>query len=88
MRNIHLPNAIYEHLPKIYLLLALLLIVTPLGAFKWLLVLGLVVGAALIRGRRRDYREALRLRALRARMKKYRSRDESRTESHPAVLVI
>lgn len=56
MFNFHLPEALYEHLPKLYLIVAGFLILTDLSPLKWVAVVSLVLAALLTHQRRRAYR--------------------------------
>ena len=71
MNAIYLPEAVYERLPLIYLVLAALLAVLPLGAHKWALIAALVLAMVVIRRRRRKYREAERVRTSLSLMEKH-----------------
>ena len=62
MFNVYVPDPIYERLPKIYLLTALVLVATPLAQIKWMAVAALVIATMVTRHQRQIYREALRMR--------------------------
>ena len=72
--NIYIPDSIYERLPAIYLVLAVLLALTPVGPVKWLVIATLVAGTVVIRRRRRESREAEQLRRAAEITQKYRIR--------------
>ena len=74
MINIYIPEPIYERLPKIYLILAALLALTPIGPIKWLAIPVLLATTVLIRRWRRESREAEQLRRAAEITQKYRSR--------------
>lgn len=88
MRTIHLPDSIYEHLPKVYLLLALLLLFTPLPAFKWLLIAALVVGTLWIKQHRRKFREERKLREFEATQRKYKAGRRRSLQSRSPLMVL
>lgn len=62
MFNYYVPAPIYERLPKIYLALATVLALTPLGPIKWVPVAALLVLAMLTWSLRKKYREESRSR--------------------------
>ena len=72
MFNVYVPDFIYERLPKIYLLLALVLAVAPLWPAKWVAVAALLAVTVITRSRRQRYRERQREREMAAIMEKYR----------------
>ena len=85
MFNIHLPEPIYEHLPKFYILLAILLALTPMGGSKWWMVAALVVASVWIKRRRREYRQMIQLQELKRLARGYRQR---RSETDSSVWVV
>ena len=72
MSNIYLPDPIYDRLPKIYFVLAVLTLITPLGPVKWPLIIGLVAATFIVSHWRRTAREAEQARTAAAIMEKYR----------------
>ncbi len=68
MFSLHLPRSVYEHLPKAYLLVSLVLAFSNLSEIRWLAVIALVLAAGVTRTRRRAYREAQRRAAMHRRI--------------------
>lgn len=62
MFNIYLPRPIYERLPVIYLILAVVLTILPLAPIKWVSIAALVLALMVTNQRRQANREAHRLR--------------------------
>ncbi len=81
MTNIYIPDSIYQRLPKLYLLLALLLMITPIGPAKWLVIAILLAGTVIITRWRRESREAEQLRRATEITEKYRARLKQSTGS-------
>jgi len=61
MFNIYLPRSIYERLPVIYLVLALVLVLLPLAPIKWVSIAALLLALAVTNKRRQASRGAGRL---------------------------
>ncbi len=65
MFRFHVPSPIYEHLPKLYLMLAVFLSMVELSPIKWVTVMALVLAAWLTGHRRRAYRASQQREAIR-----------------------
>lgn len=68
MFNIHLPLYLYEQLPRVYLLIAVVVAFLDLSAAKWVAVAALVWASWETWRRRRSYRDAQRRAAIRRRV--------------------
>lgn len=71
MFSIYLPDSIYEQLPKIYLLLALGLVFTPLASVKWVAITALAIALVLTKHQRQVYREGQKARNITLMREKY-----------------
>ena len=60
MFSLYVPEPIYERLPKIYFLLAAVLMVAPLAPIKWIAIVALLLALAITRHQRQVYRAAAR----------------------------
>lgn len=69
--NVYLPKPLYEGLPWIYLLLAVLVAVATFGWVKWFLTAALILSSLTVLRRRRNHRNDERYRRAAALMHKY-----------------
>ena len=61
MFNLYVPDRIYERLPRIYLLLAVVLVVAPLSQIKWTAVAALLLAMMVTWHQRQTYHPLRRL---------------------------
>ncbi|MEM7349998.1 MAG: hypothetical protein AAF657_04275 [Acidobacteriota bacterium] len=81
--NIYLPEPIYTRLPKIYISLAVLLALTPLGTVKWLAVTGLLAAVFFVTRWRKNARDEEQARTAAAIMEKYRHQRRPSVNTDP-----
>lgn len=68
MAKIHLPDPIYELLPRFYVVAGAVVAMMPLSPLRWFAVVSWVAAAQVTRHRRRRYREAQRRLAIHRRV--------------------